>query len=92
MSQTLRDDLWLRKRLDDLALDLGKLRRLTINTMYEYRVERICHEVFTLLAQTEPTAGENVRAGMSVQDALDLRDREVKQMDWMLGLDREPSH
>ncbi len=51
-------------------------------------MERICNQVWWLLAQTEPTAGERVKAGMDVDEALALRDREVKQMNWMLGLDR----
>ncbi len=63
-----------------------------MGTSLEYRVERVCHEVWTLLAQTEPTAGENVRDGMPIEDALALRDREIRQLDWMLGLDREPTH
>ncbi len=84
----MRDDPWLASRIDDLSLDLGKLRRLTIGTTWEYRVERICNEVWTLLAEFRPTAGERVREGMDVDEALKVTDAETRQMLWMLGLDR----
>ncbi len=82
------DDLWWAARIEELADDLGRLHRLTRDTMFCYRVDRICCNVWTLLNQSRLTAADRVREGMDVDLALEAADYETRAMDWLLGLDR----
>lgn len=78
-------DMWLTNRLEELALDLGRLRRGTRDTEYEWNVERVADRVYTLMCHWTPTAADLVRDGCSVPQALMLADRETRRLRRLLG-------
>ena len=65
---------------------LNALRLLTKETQFEYRTERICQRTFTILASLRETAGDRVRNGMDVEQALKETDAETRRLNAMLRL------
>ena len=74
------------ERVEQHARNLGRLRRGTRETIFEWEVERLCHETWFMLCQFRPTAADRVRQGMSVDAALAETDRETREMNRLLGL------
>ena len=74
------------RRLDSLAADLGRLRRRLEPGSYAADLaERIAGHVDSLDAMLAPTAAELVKAGVSVEDALEAVDGRSHALRRMLG-------
>jgi hypothetical protein len=76
--------LALRGVAEEIAKGVGRLRRQLGSD--NYAVERLAASAATLDALVRPTAGELVRrAGLSVEDALDLTDEAARAFDARAG-------
>jgi hypothetical protein len=78
----LRNDPWLRQRLEELAKDVGNLRK---SESADWRVDRACDRVWWLLAATTPTAAEFFRECGDVDVALKVAGEETRRINRLLG-------
>lgn len=69
-------------RLFLIADDVGRLRRLGVE---HYALERMAHNLDSLDAMLRPSAGQLVREGLSVHDALGVVDRQRAALLWKVG-------
>jgi hypothetical protein len=73
-------------RLLELAADVGRLRRRVDPDGYDaVLLARIAGHVDALDAIHEPTAADRVRAGIPVDDALELVDQRAQELERLLG-------
>jgi hypothetical protein len=78
-------DVWLRARLEELAKDVGRLRRGTRETEFDWNVDRIADRVWWLICRDIPTAGDLVNGGYDVPTALAITDTETRRLKTLLG-------
>lgn len=80
---------WARNRVDELARDVGHLRRaLEPDTIAAYRAERVAGHVQTLATALEPTAAEIVavtfpgdeHTALAAIDHVDKRDWRLRHL------------
>jgi len=73
---------------EELARDIGRLRRRLSRDGYDdaHLVDRIAHRVECLDSLFQPTAGELVRAGFEIDDALRIVDDETARLRSLLGV------
>jgi hypothetical protein len=78
-------DVWLNTRLEELAKDLGRLRRGTRDTQYEWETDRLADRVWWLICRDTPTAADLVKEGASVDSALGAAEQETRRLKLLLG-------
>jgi hypothetical protein len=79
-------DVWLRARLEEVAEDLGRIRRCTNgDTHLAWRLERLAGDVWWLVAAFLPTAADLIKDGHTVDEALRLADQDTRRLSRMLG-------
>ena len=78
-------DPWLRDRLEELAGDVGRLRRCTRETAFCWRIDAIADQLWFLVAATMPTAAELYRECGDVEVALEVADQETRWLNRLLG-------
>jgi hypothetical protein len=78
----------LGERLEELAADVGRLRRLARGTDFEFRISRIADQIWWLACATRPTAGDFYRETGDVDAALAAADQETLRLRRLLGGNR----
>lgn len=74
-----------RKWIEELAAEVGRLRRRTDLDVAAHYVDRIASLVERLWVDVTPSAGDLVREGLSVDDALAEAEREKRRQHRVLA-------
>ncbi len=80
-------DAWIKTSLEEMGRELGRLRRGTLDTQFQWEVERLCDRLFWILNSQRPSAGDMYREFGHVNLALSRADAETRRMNRLLGSD-----
>ncbi len=78
-------DAWVRHSLEETGRDLGRLRRGTRETPFEWETTRLADRMWWLLADQRPRASDLVKEGWPVEQALKKTDYETRLLNRQLG-------
>jgi hypothetical protein len=71
--------------IEELATEVGRLRRSSDLDVHEYRVDRVASLVEWLWVDVTPTAAELMREGLTVDEALAEAEREKRRQHRILA-------